>query len=46
MRRPSLETDLLLDVALCLEIVLLAWVLLQMPWNPQIQPLPPIFPTR
>jgi hypothetical protein len=46
MRRAFLETDLLLDVVLCLEIVLLAWVLLQMHWNPQIQPLPPIFPTR
>jgi hypothetical protein len=43
MRRASSNADLVLDVTLCLEIVLLAWVLLQMQWHPPIRPLPPIF---
>jgi hypothetical protein len=34
--------DLILDITLCLEIFLLAWVLLQ--WHMPIRPFPQIFP--
>ena len=37
--------DDLLDITLCLEIALLAVVLLQMQWHPPIRPFPQIFPT-